>query len=304
MRGVWLVIVSIGALVAAYAADRWLWHIDMQIGIFGGSEGWRELGLAVALVFRLVLLATLAALFVAMRHGTPRWAAWAMIGFGGLFGIAPPLALGIHIALAPGGLPFVMLNQETAPLWDGRGVFLLWTAVGLLMIGVASLRGAHRVAITASIHPLVLAIGAALLFVVSYPVDALFQASAIELAFGVDAYPAYMLVGLGMRIVVMAAVVVLLGSLLGRSPSRIGGVALLAVGVVGFAVLPIIGLQQVDRWAIGDGAHFALDPGTSGRWLAGAALVAGAIELLRRRQRTETPTRLEVGHRPSEVSAT
>lgn len=302
MRGVWLVIASIGVLVAAYAADRWLWHINMQIGTFGRAEGWHELALAVALAFRLVLLATLAALFVAMRQGTPRWASWAMIAIGGLVGIVPPLAVGIHIALAPGGLPFVMLNQETAPLWDGRGVFLLWTAVGLLMIGVVSLPAARRKAITPTLPPLVLAIGAALLFVASYAVDGMFRASAIELASGVDAYPAYMLVALGMRIGVMAALVVLLGSVLERRPSRMGGAALIALGVIGFAVLPIIGLQSFDRGGIGDGGSFALDPGTSGRWLAGAVLIAGAVELLRRP--SEAPTLKGIAPHPAEVSGT
>lgn len=302
MRGVWLVATSIGGLGVAYAADRWLGEIQMQIGIFGGSEGWRELGLAVALVFRLVLLGALVVIFVTAGRGVSRWASWTIIGIGVIFGVAPPLTLGVHIALAPGGLPFVFLNSETAPLWDGRGVFLLWTAVGLLMIGIASLRARHGNAIRAPLPPLVLVIGAALLFVVSYPVDALFRTLAIELAEAIDAYPAYMLVGLGMRIGVMAAFVVLLSSLLHRRPSRIGVVALLAVGVVGFAVLPVIGLPQANFWDMGDEAAFALDPGTAGRWLAGAALVTGVIQLLRRSSETVKP--MGIGQRPAEASVT
>lgn len=296
MRGMWLVAMSLVALLVAYAADRGLGEIQLQIGIFGGSEGWQERGLAVALVLRLVLLGGLAAIFVTARQCVPRWASWTLIGLGLLFGIAPPIATGLHIALAPDGLPFVRLTQETAPLWDGRGVFLLWTAVGLLMIGIASLGAAIR----ASVSSPLLALGVALLFVAAYPVDALFRTLAIELAEGVDAYPAYMLVGLGMRIGVMVAFVVLLGSLLHRRPSRIGAVALLTVGVVGLAVLPVIGLQHANFWDMGDGAGFALDPGTAGRWLAGAALVAGVLELLW----SETMEPMEIGQHPAEASVT
>ncbi len=298
MRGLKLVAVSLGALVVAYAADRWLGEIQMQIGIFGGSEGWQERGLAVALGFRLVLLAVLAVVFVATRKGIARGASWTMIGIGVIVAIVPPLAVGVHIALAPDGLPFVRLTQETAPLWDGRGVFLLWTGVGVLMIGIASLGAAIR----ASVSSPILALGVALLFVAAYPVDALFRTLAIDLAEGVDAYPAYMLVGLGMRIGVMAAFVVLLGTLLQRRPSRVGAAALLVVGVVGLAALPVIGLQQANFWDMGGGAGFALDPGTAGRWLAGGALVVGVIELLRSVSQAAKP--MGIGEHPAEASAT
>lgn len=301
MRGVWLVAASIGALVLAYLADRWLGHVQLQIGIFGGSEGWREQALAIALLGRVVMLAVLAAIFVGMRRGAPRWAAWALIGIGALVGIAPPVLVGLHIALLPGGLPFVHLNLETAPLWDGRGVYLLWTAVGLLTIGIAGVLRARGTSIADSVPPVVLAVGAALLFALTYPVDDLFRTSAIELAEGLDAYPVYMVVGIGARVVVMAAVFVLLGAQMGGAPSRVSAVVLLVVGAVGLAVLPIMGLLRADFWAMGDGAAFALDPGTAGRWLAAGILVAGVIGLLRRP--TEAVTPAGAGSQPIEASA-
>ncbi len=299
MRGVWLVAAGIGALVVAYAADRWLGHIQMQIGIFGGSEGWREQALAVALLGRVVMLAVLAAIFVGMRRGGPRGAAWTLIGIGVLVGIAPPVLVGIHIALAPGGLPFVMLNQETAPLWDGRGVYLLWTAVALLVIGVAGVLRGRGASLMGPIPPVAVAIGAALLFAMSYPVDELARTSAIELAQSADAYPVYVLVGIGARVGVMAAVFVLLGSQLSGATSRTSAVVLIAVGAVGLAVLPVIGLQQADFWDMGDGVGFALDPGTTGRWLAAGILAAGVIGLLRRP--TEAPPPVAANNQPAEA---
>lgn len=299
MRGVWLVAAGIGALVVAYGADRRLGHIQMQIGIFGGSEGWREQALAVALLGRVVMLAVLAAIFVGMRRVGPRWAAWALIGIGTLVGIAPPVLVGIHIALAPGGLPFVMLNQETAPLWDGRGVYLLWTAVGLFMIGVAGVLRARGASLAGSIPPVAVAIGAALLFALSYPVDELARTSTIELAESADAYPVYVVVGIGARIGVMAAIVALLGSQMRGVTSRISAVVLLVVGAVGLAVLPVIGLQLANFWDMGDGAGFVLDPGTAGRWLAAGILAAGLIGLLRRP--TEAPPPVTAKNQPAEA---
>ncbi len=190
----------------AYLADRWLGHIQLQIGLFGGSQGWREQALALALLGRLVMLTVLVAIFVAVRRGRPRWGSWTLIGVGALVGIAPPVLVALHIALSPGGLPFVRINMDTAPLWEGRGVFLLWTAVGLLMIGAAGVLRARGISITGSVPPVAIAVGAALLFALTYPVDDLFRRSVIELAERLDAFPMYSLVGIGARVGVMASV--------------------------------------------------------------------------------------------------
>jgi hypothetical protein len=281
MRGMWLVAGSLGLVAVAYLADRWLQEILINVGIYGGSNGWRELGLAVSLLSRIILLAGLAAVFMALRARRVGWASGAIVGIGALAGLAPPVILGIHIAL-PEGLPFVILNNETAPVWSGSAAFLPWTAIGLLVIGLVAMVASRGTAFCTAVQAPALAIGAAMLFVATYPLDALFQVLAVDLASGLDAYPAFMLVGLAGRIAVMIAFAVLLPMVMGRSPSRLGGVAMLAVGLVGFVVLPLVGLLPPTLPPPGgESLATTLDPGTAGRWMAGATLVAGVVELLR-----------------------
>ena len=285
MRGVWLGAGSIALLVVAYVADRWLLEISINIGTYAGGNGWQELGLATSLLIRLLLLVGLVAIFMTLRDGRTTSGSWAVVGIGALLGLVPPLMVGLHIAMQPNGLPFVFLNTETTPLWSGTGVFLLWTGIGLLVLGVAGLLAARGNLRGASVPPMGLAIGAAVLVVLAYPIDELFQASAIELASGFEAYPAFLLVSLTMRIGVMVGFVVLLSSLLERAPSLTGGAALLVVGIVGFLVLPMVGLLATPFPRPGDESlAAALDPGTAGRWMAGASLVVGAFELWRSRR--------------------
>ncbi len=97
----------------------------------------------------------------------------------------------------------------------------------------------------------------------------------------------------------MAAIVALLGSQMRGVPSRMSAVVLLVVGAVGLAVLPVIGLQQAKFWDMGDGAGFALDPGTAGRWLAAGILAAGVIGLLRRP--AEAPPPVTAKNQPAEA---
>jgi len=282
MRGIWLVAGGLGLLLAAYAMDRWLQELLVNVGTYAGGEGWRELALAIALVPRLVVLAGLAAIFLAVREGKAPWASAALVAIGALVGIGAPLLLGLHVALQPDGLPFVSLNRETAPVWDGRAVFVPWTAVGLFVVGIAGLLASRGVTLARSMSPKVIAIGAALMFAATYPLDALFEAVAIELSSGFDAYPAYLLLGLVMRLAVMVAFVALLASAVRSAPNRMVGVALLLVGMVGFAVLPLLALLTPAFPLPGEQSLTnVLDPGTAGRWMAAATVIVGAIDLLR-----------------------
>jgi len=138
------------------------------------------------------------------------------------------------------------------------------------------------VTLARSISPKVIAIGAALMFAATYPLDALFEAVAIELSSGFDAYPAYLLLGLVMRLAVMVAFVALLASAVRSAPNRMVGVALLLVGMVGFAVLPLLALLTPAFPLPGEQSLTnVLDPGTAGRWMAAATVIVGAIDLLR-----------------------
>jgi hypothetical protein len=126
--------------------------------------------------------------------------------------------------------------------------------------------------------------GAVLLFVGTYLVDAAFQAAGVDLAGSMDAYPRWAGIGLGSRLVVMAALGLLLAAVAARVIGRGAGTALLSIGLLGFVVLPIVALQEpVTAGRSTESLATALGPGTIGRWLAGAILVVGAIAVLRPR---------------------
>jgi hypothetical protein len=281
VRGIAPVVGSVGLLVAAYVGDRWLRHVLINVGIYGGAEGWQELGLAGSLLIRLVLLAGLVAVFVFLRSWPAPWAAWVVGGLGALLGIAPPLVFGLHISLLPDGLPGVFVTDVTEPVWfPPTAIFLQWTAIGLVAVALAAALAPHGTAGGLSAGPR-RAIGAALLLMITYPIDDLFQSLAIDLASGFDAYPAYMIVGLSARLAVMAGFVVLLSSAI-AAPRRTSGGALVAIGLVGFLVLPMVGLLGTPFPPPGEELFAAaVDPGTAGRWMAGAILVVGAFELSR-----------------------
>ncbi len=274
MRIVSVVAGCIGLLIAAYVADRLLQEIQINVGIYAGSQGWHELGLVASIVPRLVIVAGLAAVWAALRAGK-RAESWTVLGIGALTGLLPSLLFGLHIAMQPSGLPFISLSTETNPIWGGTAVFLPWTAIGLAVIGFARLRMPGR---TFDLGPDALAAAAALALLVTYPLDAAFESSAMELAWGLDAYPLFVLLGLAIRLAMMAAVVFPLAAALGTRLGNSAILALVGIGILGLLVLPVVGMQANPGLIPAlESPAATLNPGTAGRWLASGFLVAGVV---------------------------
>jgi hypothetical protein len=281
VRGWWLVIGSIVVLVGAYAGDRWLEGIRLDVRLYAGSQGTAALGLAGSLGTRLALLVALAVIAVATR-GSPRWVPITLLAIGALVGIAPTPLFFLQAGL-PGG-PLVTAPSFTMPLFEGFGILLPWTAAGLAVIGIMNVAPTRGSVISASITLVAVVGGAVLLFAGSYLADELYQGLGRELASSFDAFPALMLTGLVSRLAVMAVFLALAVSAAMRQRSRNEGLALLAIGLVGFVVLPIVALQEpVTAGRPAESLATALGPSTIGRWMAGAILVVGAIAVLRPR---------------------
>lgn len=297
MRGWWLVLGSVGVLLAGYAADRLLYELSISIGAYPGMGFAREQSVALAFAVRLLALGWLLAAFVAVRGGTLPGASAVVAAIGVLVGIVPPLLVGLHFALQPEGLSWVYLNDASDPVWSGRTVFTPWIPIGLAVVGIVGVLASRGYPAGTQLDDLPLVVGAALLVGAAYAMDALWQAAFIQLAEGLDGCPAFMVVGLGMRLAVMVAFVVLLTSVWAEGRHLAAGIGLTAIGIVVFVVLPVIGLSAP---GFPDPAPTSLaaqlDPGTTATWMAGAVLVAGIVALVRSyTEVAATPARGVVG---------
>jgi hypothetical protein len=281
MRGWWIVAGSLGLLGVAYAADRWIRVIDTNVSIYGTAESWRELGMAVALGGRLLLLIGIVAIFVALRvRAVAGWVVPVIVAIGAVLAMVMPILVGVALAL-PEGLAFVYLTDATEPLLSGGAVFVPWVSAGLLAVGIAArLPGRDRSWGPARARILVL--GAVLLFFATYLLDDLFRAAGMELASSIAAYPQWAGIGLVSRLVVMSALAVLLIAAAHGEIRPSQGALLLAMGLAGFVVLPIVALvvgpapRLFDETLAG-----TLDPGTAGRWMAGGMVVTATLALAR-----------------------
>jgi hypothetical protein len=287
MRIVSVVAGCIGLLVAAYVADRWLLEIQMNVGSFGGTAGWLEIGLVASLVPRLLLLGGLAAVLSAVRASGHRVGSAVALAIGAIAGVVPSLLLGVHVAMQPDGLPFFEMSVETAPIWSGTGAFLPWVGIGLATVGLVGIVTARRSDRRGSLRPAVVAGGAVIAFGATYLLDEAFASQAIGLATGLEDYPAFIALGLAIRAAVMIAIILALSLAVTHGFDRATTLALVGIGLLGFVVLPTAGLFA-DPFPVptADSLAATLDPGTAGRWLAGGLLVAGGIGWWRTRRRT------------------
>lgn len=264
MRGLRVLAVGLIALIGAWFADRWLFDAYTNAGAFGGGEGARELLLVADRVPKLILLVVMA--WVALevvRDGIGRAGAAFFILAGIALAVLPSIALLTRFEPV---LP-IIANELYFPRH-----FVLWTATGLLIVGLLGLVGAGP---RVPAGPWVRAALAVALVALLWPADSLLNDLFIGAAEGrtIEAMITVELVG---RVGVIAALTVLLVAAVGsRHDMAAGGVMAVAGAVVfiGFALaaLPNATPSMVDQPGIVTG-HL-------GRWMAGGVLLLGLWEL-------------------------
>jgi hypothetical protein len=262
-----VIVVAAVALLVAWAADRLLADAVMNAGTYAGGDGSAEFLLAADRIPKLVILGLLGWLAVDVLRGGVRFASLLLVVAGLVLGVLPSLVL---LARYEPLMPIV--SQEL--FWPRQ--FVMWTASGLLIIGVVgALGGGGRWGLRAG--PWVRAGVAVGLIALCWPADALLSELFVGAADGrtVEAMLIYELV---VRTSVLAALFALCALTLDADRSAGPAGLMTAAGAVVFIGFALVALLM--RPVGPDQAPAVIVTGFLARWMSGGVMLIGLWELV------------------------
>ncbi len=267
MRGWWPLIASVAALLAAWVADRLLAEAVTNAGMYAGDHWSDELLVAADRIPKLVILGLLGWIAVEfLRRGAARAVALLLLVAGLAMGVLPTLVL---LARYEPLAPFVA--QEL--FWPRQ--FVMWTASGLLVIGIVGALGAPW---RFGARPWVRAVAAVGLIAVCWPADALLSDLFIGAAEG-RTVEAMLIFELLVRTSVLVALFVLCAMTLDTARSAGGAVFMTMIGAVVFIGFALLALALPQPAGPGEAAP-AIVTGYFARWMSAGVMLIGLWELV------------------------